>query len=261
MELPHGMDLAVVCLEPERVPIALEWAAEHGVKAVIVTSSGFREIGGHGYHLEERIVQVASNRNLTLLGPNCLGVASLVGAHERLAHFPVAGTWQYCLFLPVRVYVQCHFGLGRQRGNRFFQIRQSRQSGHHDEASMLQFLSDDSETSVIIGYLEGMNNGRRFCPHQSHHHARKTGHHAPGWDDRARAKVGPSPPHVGALQTGSERIPDRPQAGRHIQADSLSSLIWPGLSATQPLPRPNLAIVTTWAEQASSQPMVRPGRT
>ena len=31
VELPHGMDLAVVCLEPERVPTALEWAAEHGV--------------------------------------------------------------------------------------------------------------------------------------------------------------------------------------------------------------------------------------
>jgi len=32
-----------------------------------------------------------------------------------------------------------------------------------DEASMLQFLAEDPQTSVIIGYLEGMNNGRRFA--------------------------------------------------------------------------------------------------
>jgi acetate---CoA ligase (ADP-forming) len=28
---------------------------------------------------------------------------------------------------------------------------------------MLQFLAEDPRTSVIIGYLEGMNNGRRFA--------------------------------------------------------------------------------------------------
>jgi len=72
----EGVDLAVVCLAPELVLDALEMIADKGVKAVIVTSAGFREIGGRGYYLEESIIHLAERRNLTLLGPNCLGVAS-----------------------------------------------------------------------------------------------------------------------------------------------------------------------------------------
>jgi hypothetical protein len=58
-----GIDLAVVCLAPEFVLEALERIADMGVKAVIITSAGFREIGGQGYYLEESIIQLAARRN------------------------------------------------------------------------------------------------------------------------------------------------------------------------------------------------------
>jgi acetate---CoA ligase (ADP-forming) len=47
-----GIDLAVVCLAPEFVLEALERIADMGVKAVIITSAGFREIGGRATTLK-----------------------------------------------------------------------------------------------------------------------------------------------------------------------------------------------------------------
>ncbi len=51
-----GIDLAVVCLPPEAVLDALEAVADTGIRTVIVTSAGFREIGGKGYYLEEAVI-------------------------------------------------------------------------------------------------------------------------------------------------------------------------------------------------------------
>ena len=62
-----------------QTPGALEWLADAGVQAAIVISAGFREIGGRGYHLEERFTRFASSRNMIFLGSNCLGVASWGG--------------------------------------------------------------------------------------------------------------------------------------------------------------------------------------
>ena len=244
VELPHGMDLAVVCLEPERVPTALEWAAEHGVKAVIVTSSGFREIGGHGYYLEERIVQVASNRNLTLLGPNCLGVASWSGRMNAslISRLPELGNIAF--FSPSGSMCNAILDWAASEEIGFSKFASLGNRAIIDEASMLQFLSDDSETSVIIGYLEGMNNGRRFARiSQTITREKPVIMLQAGMTEHGQKAIAS---HVGAL-TGSERAYQTAlrQAGI-IQADSLSSLFdLARVFGTQPLPKgPNLAIVT-----------------
>lgn len=244
VEFPQDIDLAVVCLEPDRVPSSLELVADHGVKAVIITSSGFREIGGHGYYLEERIVQVAAGRNLTLLGPNCLGVASW---SERMnasltSRLPEVGNVAF--FSPSGSMCSAILDWAASEGIGFSKFASLGNRAIIDEASMLQFLAEDPETAVIIGYLEGMNNGRRFARiSQTITREKPVIMLQAGMTEHGQKAIAS---HVGAL-TGSERAYQTAlkQAGI-IQAESLSSLFdLARVFGTQPLPKgPNLVIIT-----------------
>lgn len=241
---PGEVDLAVICLPPERVPSAVEWVADQGVKAVIITSSGFREIGGQGYYLEEAVVQLAASRNLTLLGPNCLGVASWAGqmnaslvsrlpAEGNIAFFSPSGTMCHAV-LDWAASEEVGFSKFASLGNRAL----------IDEASMLQFFAEDPQTKVIIGYLEGMNNGRRFARiSQAITREKPVIMLQAGMTEYGQQAISS---HVGAL-TGSERAYQTAlrQAGI-IQAGSLSSLFdLARVFGAQPLPSgPNLAIIT-----------------
>lgn len=113
-----------------------------------------------------------------------------------------------------------------------------------DEASMLQFLAQDPETSVIIGYLEGMNSGRRFARiSQTITREKPVIMLQAGMTEHGRKAIST---HVGAL-TGSERAYQTAlrQAGI-IQVDNLSSLFdLARMFGSQTLPMgPNLAILT-----------------
>ena len=109
---------------------------------------------------------------------------------------------------------------------------------------MLQFLADDPGTQVIIGYLEGMNNGRRFARiSQTVTRKKPVIMLQAGMTEHGQKAISS---HVGAL-TGSERAYQTAlrQAGI-IQVDNLSSLFdLARMFGTQPLPRGgSLAIVT-----------------
>lgn len=239
-----GVDLAVVCLPPESVLEVLERIAVKNVKAVIVTSAGFREIGGAGYYLEEAIVQLAAQRNLTLLGPNCQGVASWADRMNAslVSRLPARGNIAF--FSPSGSMCNAILDWAAGEDIGFSKFASLGNRAVIDEASMLQFLADDPQTSVIIGYLEGMNNGRRFARiSQTLTREKPVIMLQAGMTEHGQKAISS---HVGAL-TGSERAYQTAlkQAGI-IQASNLSNLFdLARMFGSQPLPKgPNLAIVT-----------------
>ncbi len=76
LDVPGKIDLAVIAVKAELVPKVLEEAGKKGVKAAIVVSAGFSEVGNE--ELEEKVVGIAKKYGLRLLGPNCLGVITPV---------------------------------------------------------------------------------------------------------------------------------------------------------------------------------------
>jgi acyl-CoA synthetase (NDP forming) len=55
MDIPDEIDLAIIIVPAEVVPPIIEEAAEKKVKAVIVITAGFKEVGGRGSELENRL--------------------------------------------------------------------------------------------------------------------------------------------------------------------------------------------------------------
>jgi acetate---CoA ligase (ADP-forming) len=71
-QVPSEIDLIVIIVPAKFVPSIMEQAVGKKVKAAIIISSGFKEVGNK--ELEERVVTIAKKGGIRVLGPNCLGV-------------------------------------------------------------------------------------------------------------------------------------------------------------------------------------------
>ncbi|MFN7104981.1 MAG: acetate--CoA ligase family protein [Pyrobaculum sp.] len=71
-ELPEPPELLVVATPAPTVPRIIEEGGKMGVKAAVVISGGFTEVGRGD--LEEELLDTAKRYGVRILGPNCLGV-------------------------------------------------------------------------------------------------------------------------------------------------------------------------------------------
>ena len=72
--LPEVPDLVIVVTPASAVPQVVEEAGAAGVKALVVISAGFKEVGAEGADLEKRVLEAAKRHGVRLIGPNCLGL-------------------------------------------------------------------------------------------------------------------------------------------------------------------------------------------
>src|SRR3972149_5856598 len=75
------VDLAIIVLPAPLVIPVLEECATKQIRAAIVISAGFKEMGHEGGKLEQSLAKVARRLKIRVLGPNCLG---LIDTRSRL---------------------------------------------------------------------------------------------------------------------------------------------------------------------------------
>lgn len=73
-DIPGHVDLVVVCVPATAVNDVLLDAAASGVRAAVIVSSGFGELGEEGARLQHELSATARSRDIRLVGPNCLGL-------------------------------------------------------------------------------------------------------------------------------------------------------------------------------------------
>lgn len=72
--LPARVDLAVIVTPAATIPPIVAECVDFGVKAAVIISAGFKELGEPGSRLEEAIIKEARRGTMPIIGPNCLGV-------------------------------------------------------------------------------------------------------------------------------------------------------------------------------------------
>lgn len=72
--LPELIDLAIIVTPAFLVPGIVAECVESKVKAAIIISAGFKELGDPGLKLEQEILTYARSGRMPIVGPNCLGV-------------------------------------------------------------------------------------------------------------------------------------------------------------------------------------------
>ncbi len=173
-KVPRELDLVVIVVPADIVPKIMEEAASKKVKAVVIISSGFGEIGKH--ELENQIVTIARKAGIRVLGPNCLGVYDTRTGVDMLflPETKILTTGEEVIATPrpipgnIAIVTQSGaFGVsaldyltGRQIGvSKFVSFGNKCDV---DEAEMLQYLLHDDETKAILLYVEDIKSGRSF---------------------------------------------------------------------------------------------------
>lgn len=85
--LPEAADLAVIAVPAEVAPDAVEECAAKGVRAAVILSSGFSELGEKGVELQRRLSETAGRTGIRIVGPNCLGTVGV--ANKAIATFSI----------------------------------------------------------------------------------------------------------------------------------------------------------------------------
>lgn len=75
--IPDDVDVAVIVIPAKHVLPVVEECGQKGVKALIIITAGFKEIGHEGAEAEKRLVEMAEKYNMVLQGPNCLGFINM----------------------------------------------------------------------------------------------------------------------------------------------------------------------------------------
>jgi acyl-CoA synthetase (NDP forming) len=77
--IPEPVDCVVLAVPSRHVPDLLESAAAAGVRAAVVFSAGFAEIGAEGKQRQARLETLSKERDFLICGPNCYGVLNVFG--------------------------------------------------------------------------------------------------------------------------------------------------------------------------------------
>ena len=161
-EIPDTVDLAVVALPAEHVLEAAEQALRAGVRALVVISAGFAEVGAEGRERQERLLALVRASGGRLIGPNCLGIAvASTGLNATFAaSFAPSGNIGFSSQSGALAIAVLEAAGARGLGlSSFVSIGNKADVSSND---LLEWWEDDPATHVVLLYLESFGNPRRF---------------------------------------------------------------------------------------------------
>lgn len=161
-DIPGPVDLAVFTIPAERVAPAMEECVQKGVKAAVIISAGFAETGPEGKKLQDEVLKIARKGNIRFIGPNCMGYWS---ASSSLAAFmmPLLVRDGPLAFVSQGGNVGAAIVVaGYERGLGFRRYVSCGCAADIQIEDYIEYFAKDPDVKVIMTYIEGLNDGKRF---------------------------------------------------------------------------------------------------
>jgi acyl-CoA synthetase (NDP forming) len=160
------VDLAIFAVPARAVAATIEDAAKAGVKCVVMFSSGFAELGEDGAAAQQALSKQVHDAGMRLLGPNCLGFLSIrehifstfTAAMQRTA--PKAGN--IAIVSQSGAFGAYALQMAVRRGLGLSYWATTGNEGDIEVADCIEWLAHDSDTRVMLCYLEGCRDGERL---------------------------------------------------------------------------------------------------
>jgi|WetSurMetagenome_2_1015567.scaffolds.fasta_scaffold01375_5 acetate---CoA ligase (ADP-forming) len=162
IDIPDPVDLAIIVFPSQVCHMALEQCGQKGIKGVVIISAGFKEVGEKGLEREKQLLAIAAKYDISLIGPNCLGIINtdpLINLNASFARkMPEEGNIGFlsqsgALCTAVLDYARAkHIGFSKfiSFGNK----------ADISEIDLMYYLMEDEKTRVILLYLEEVTDGR-----------------------------------------------------------------------------------------------------
>lgn len=247
LDCPGQVDLAIVVVPARFVVQVARECAQKGVKALVVISAGFSEIGSEGKELQGQLIEVCRESGMRLVGPNCMGV---VNTEPRIS---LNGQFSPFVPKPGRIGFLSQSGaLGiaviehaNQLGLGMSSFVSAGNKADISGNDLLTYWESDDMTDLILLYLESFGNPRKFA-----RIAKRVARRKPILavkSGRSSAGFRATQSHTGALIASSDVTVDAlfHQAGV-IRMDTLGEMFdVAALLTTQPIPKgKRVAIIT-----------------
>lgn len=158
--VPGPIDLAVVAVPAKRVPDTLRELGHKGVKAAVVFSSGFSEVGDAA--LDAELKRAVQESGVRILGPNCLGLVNVFeNVMATFSQFSLGDTPRG----PAAFVTQsgalgtATAGTARKRGLHFGYFVNTGNESDIQFVDIMRAIIAEPEITVGAGYIEGLKNG------------------------------------------------------------------------------------------------------
>ncbi len=162
LDVPSDIDLAIIVIPSQLVVAVMNQIVQKNIKGVIIISAGFKEIGEEGAVLEETIKNICLQNNITLMGPNCLGVINpKLGMNASFAQaLPPAGNIAFlsqsgAICTSVIDYANGQHGINKFGFSKFMSLGNKALC---TEIDIIEYLEQDADTKIITIYAEDLIN-------------------------------------------------------------------------------------------------------
>lgn len=162
--VPGDVELAVIVVPASAVLRVAEACGRKGVRALVVISAGFAEVGETGRKRQDELMEICSRTGMRLIGPNCMGVFNTSADVRLNATFapipPAPGHVAFmsqsgALGLAVMDYADV-LGLGLSS---FVSVGNKADLSGND---FIRYWAENPETEIVLLYLESFGNPRKF---------------------------------------------------------------------------------------------------
>ena len=161
-EVPDPVELAVVVLPVTIIMETMRAIGERGIKAVVIITGGFKELGPEGAKIEAEVKALAKSYGMRVVGPNCVGTMDgRTGLNSTfIKGMPPAGPIAFISQSGAICGGVIDLVINSQIG--FSHIASLGNMMDVTETDMLEYFAQDKDVDVIAMYTEGIPDGERF---------------------------------------------------------------------------------------------------
>ncbi len=165
-EIPVDLDLAILMTPPGDTLNIVKDCAQKGMKGIIIFTAGFGEKGAEGKKIEQEIAAVCRHNGIRAIGPNSIGVycpsSKLLTFPQGLIHGITTESGKVGAFSHSGSFVDYLTYILTRKGIRFSKVVSCGNECDLNAVDFLEYFGQDSDTKIIVAYLEGMKDGKRF---------------------------------------------------------------------------------------------------
>jgi acetyl coenzyme A synthetase (ADP forming)-like protein len=161
-EIAGGIDLAVIVIPAQAVLKAVEECGEKGVKALVIITAGFKEVGHEGQEAEKALAALAERYELVIQGPNCLGIINTSAPYNASfsSGTPKKGSIAFASQSGALMTGILDWSLMEKIG--FSKFVSLGNKAHLDESDFVEAFGKDPDSTFILLYIESVVDGRKF---------------------------------------------------------------------------------------------------
>lgn len=175
IEITTNINVSIICVPANTVHVSLEDLGKQKVLIckdkplpqtfAIIISAGFRENGEGGLLMETKLLEIAEKYNITLQGPNCLGLMNLDNndyAYNGTFDFLPQLRGSVSLVSQSGALISAFLDSADQRGFGFNKIISLGNKLGITEIDLVNYLESDESTKIIALYLESFSSPKIF---------------------------------------------------------------------------------------------------